>query len=124
MFEREEISRGLVGGLSLRRIAAQLGRAPSTISREVRRNDGNSKYRAANADERAWRLASRPKQCRLALNPWLQVEVAQKLSDNWSPQQISGWLKIEYADDPKMRVSHETIYKSLFVQARGVLKKE
>lgn len=124
MFEREEISRGLVGGLSLRRIAAQLGRAPSTISREVRRNDGNSKYRAANADERAWRLAGRPKQCRLAVNPSLQVEVAQKLSDNWSPQQISGWLKIEYADDPKMRVSHETIYKSLFVQARGVLKKE
>ena len=124
MFEREEISRGLVAGLSLRRIAAQLGRAPSTISREVRRNDGSGKYRAASADERAWRLASRPKQCRLAVNPWLQVEVAQKLRDNWSPQQISGWLKIEYIDDPKMRVSHETIYKSLFVQARGVLKKE
>ena len=116
MFEREEISRGLIAGLSLRRIAAQLGRAPSTISREVRRNDGSGKYRAATADERAWRLASRPKQCRLAVNPWLQVEVAQKLRDNWSPQQISGWLKIEYIDDPKMRVSHETIYKSLFVQ--------
>ena len=107
-----------------RPLAAQLGRAPSTISREVRRNEGNSKYRAGNADERAWRLASRPKQCRLAVNLTLQVEVAQKLSDDWSPQQIAGWLKIAYADDPKMRVSHETIYKSLFVQARGVLKKE
>ena len=122
--EREEISRGLVAGLSLRKIAAQLGRAPSTVSREVGRNNGPRKYRAANADERAWRSASRPKPCRLALNPSLQMVVTQKLNDNWSPQQISGWLKVEYANDDLMRVSHETIYKSLFVQARGVLRKE
>ena len=85
---------------------------------------GRSKYRAANADERAWRSACRPKPCRLAVNRSLQMVVAQKLTDNWSPQQISGWLKIEYVNDPPMRVSHETIYKCLFVQARGVLRKE
>jgi IS30 family transposase len=124
MHEREEISRGLVAGLSLRKIATQLGRAPSTISREVCRNNGRSKYRAANADERAWRSACRAKPCRLAVNRSLQMVVAQKLSDNWSPQQISGWLKVEYVDNPPMRISHETIYKSLFVQARGVLRKE
>ena len=124
MNEREEISRGLVAGLSMRQIATQLGRAPSTISREVGRNKGRSKYRAASADERAWRSACRPKPCRLAINRSLRMVVAQKLSDNWSPQQISGWLKLEYVDDPPMRISHETIYKSLFVQARGVLKKE
>jgi IS30 family transposase len=122
--EREEISRGLVSGLSLRLIAAQLGRAPSTISREVSRNNGRLKYRAATADERAWRSACRPKPCRLAMNPALQMVVAQKLNDNWSPQQISGWLKVEYINAEPMRVSHETIYKSLFVQARGVLRKE
>ena len=122
--EREEISRGLVAGLSLRKIAAQLGRAPSTISREVGRNNGPRKYRAANADERAWRSACRPKLCRLAINPSLQMVVAQKLNDNWSPQQIAGWLKVAYVNDAPMRASHETIYKSLFVQARGVLKKE
>ena len=122
--EREEISRGLSSGLSLRRIAAQLGRAPSTISREVGRNRGCRKYRAADADERAWRSASRPKLCRLAVNPSLQMVVAEKLNNNWSPQQISGWLKREYINDPLMRISHETIYKSLFVQARGVLRKE
>ncbi len=124
MQEREEISRGLVAGFSLRQIATQLGRTPSTISREVGRNNGRSKYRAANADERAWRSTSRPKLCRLAVNQSLQMVVAQKLSDNWSPQQISGWLNVEYANDPSMRISHETIYKSLFVQARGVLRKE
>jgi IS30 family transposase len=123
MHEREEISRGLVAGLSLRKIAKQLGRAPSTISREVSRNNGR-KYRAANADEQAWRSACRPKLCRLAVNRSLQMVVARKLTDNWSPQQISGWLKVEYLDDPPMRISHETIYKSLFVQARGVLRKE
>jgi len=122
--EREEISRGLVAGLSLRKIAAQLGRAPSTVSREVGRNSGRRKYRAANADERAWRYACRPKQCRLAINRALQMIVEQKLNDNWSPQQISGWLKVKYVNDEPMRVSHETIYKSLFVQARGVLRKE
>src|SRR5271169_765592 len=122
--EREEISRGLVAGLSLRLIAAQLGRAPSTISREVGRNNGRRKYRAANADERAWRSACRPKLCRLAINPSLQMVVAQKLNDNWSPQQISGWLKVEYVNEAPMRASHETIYKSLFVRARGVLRRE
>jgi IS30 family transposase len=122
--EREEISRGLVSGLSLRLIAARLGRAPSTISREVGRNAGHRKYRAANADERAWRSACRPKPCRLAANQSLQMVVAEKLNDNWSPQQIAGWLKVEYVNEVPMRVSHETIYKSLFVQARGVLKKE
>jgi IS30 family transposase len=122
--EREEISRGLVAGLSLRKIAVRLGRAPSTVSREVSRNSGRQKYRAANADERAWRSACRPKSCRLAINRSLQMVVAQKLKDNWSPQQISGWLRVEYANDGPMRVSHETIYKSLFIQARGVLRKE
>src|SRR3954469_10487418 len=122
--EREEISRGLVAGLSLRKIAAQLGRATSTISREVGRNSGRGKYRAASADERAWRLACRPKPCRLAVNRPLQMVVAQKLNDNWSPQQISGWLRVEYVHDEPMRLSHETIYKSLFIQARGVLRKE
>jgi IS30 family transposase len=124
MHEREEISRGLMAGVSLRKIAAQLGRAPSTISREISRNSGPRKYRATNADERAWRSACRPKPCRLAINPALQMVVTQKLNDNWSPQQISGWLKVEYLDDEPMRVSHETIYKSLFVQARGVLRRE
>ncbi len=122
--EREEISRGLAAGLSLRKIATQLARAPSTISREIGRNSGRSKYRAANADERAWRSASRPKPCQLAVNRSLQMVVARKLNDNWSPQQISGWLKVEYVNDPPMTISHETIYKSLFVQARGVLRKE
>jgi IS30 family transposase len=122
--EREEISRGLVSGLSLRVIAAQLDRAPSTISREVGRNNGRNKYRAANADERAWRSACRPRLCRLAINRSLQMVVAEKLNDNWSPQQIAGWLKVEYVNEEPMRVSHETIYKSLFVQARGVLRRE
>ena len=124
MREREEISRGLISGLSLRMLAVQLGRAPSTISREVKRNNGRRKYRAANADDRAWQSACRPKPCRLAINRALQMVVAQKLNDNWSPQQISGWLKVEYVNDAPMMVSHETIYKSLFVQARGVLRKE
>lgn len=122
--EREEVSRGLVAGLSMRRIAEQLGRSRSTISREIRRNNGRIKYRAADADERAWRRAQRPKPCRLALNRRLQEVVAGKLSKQWSPQQVSGWLKVEYPDDETMRVSHETIYRSMFVQARGVLKKE
>ncbi len=122
--EREEISRGVAAGLSLRRIAAQLGRAPSTVSREVRRNGGPRCYRAAGADERAWHRASRPKPCLLAVNTSLQMLVAAKLQDQWSPQQVSGWLKAGYPDDRAMRVSHETIYKSLFIQARGVLKKE
>lgn len=122
--EREEVSRGLVAGLSMRRIAAQLGRSTSTISREICRNHGRIKYRAADADERASRRARRPKPCRLGVNRLLQKIVARKLSKQWSPQQVSGWLKVEYPDDEMMRVSHETIYRSLFVQSRGVLKKE
>jgi IS30 family transposase len=113
-----------VAGLSMRRIAAQLGRSTSTISREICRNHGRIKYRAADADERASRRARRPKPCRLGVNRLLQKIVARKLSKQWSPQQVSGWLKVEYPDDEMMRVSHETIYRSLFVQSRGVLKKE
>jgi len=124
MEEREDISRGLVAGLSLRRIAAQLGRAPSTVSREVRRNEGRACYRAAGADKRAWARATWPKLCLLAVNKPLQALVAEKLQAQWSPQQVSGWLKAEHASNGAMRVSHETIYKSLFIQARGVLKKE
>lgn len=122
--EREEISRGLVAGHSLRRIAEQLGRAPSTISREIARNDGRHHYRAALAEERAWEQARRPKLCHLARHAKLRRIVAAKLKENWSPQQIAGWLALEYGQDPSMRVSHETIYRSLFIQARGVLKKE
>jgi IS30 family transposase len=122
--EREEISRGLVAGLSMRKIAQNLGRSPSTISREISRNHGRQRYRAADAEERAWRQASRPKPCLLAANRPLQMVVARKLHEHWSPQQVSGWLKLEYVDDRTMRVSHETIYKSLFIQARGVLKRE
>jgi len=122
--EREEISRGIAAGRSIRRIAVSLGRAPSTISREVRRNGGCSAYRASEADTRAWERALRPKPCRLARHPELRWCVAQKLALQWSPQQISGWLKREFASDQDMQVSHETIYRSLFVQTRGVLKKE
>jgi IS30 family transposase len=122
--EREEISRGVMAGWSFHQIAAQLGRSPSTISREVSRNGGRRKYRATNADERAWQRGLRPKPCLLAAHPSLQMLVADKLQIEWSPEQISGWLKAEYGDDRTMRVSHETIYKSLFIQARGVLKKE
>ncbi len=122
--EREEISRGLAANRSLRAIAAQLQRAPSSISREVRRNGGRHGYRAALADAKAWQRAARPKPCRLASQPRLRRVVARRLQDQWSPQQISGWLDAVYPDDPAMQVSHETIYKSLFIQARGVLKKE
>jgi IS30 family transposase len=122
--EREEISRAVVTGASVRSVARQLGRAPSTISREIARNGGRQCYRAGQADQRAWHQAKRPKMCVLANNQQLRHVVAQKLQDDWSPQQISGWLKAEYQNDPTMHVSHETIYRSLFVQARGVLKKE
>jgi DNA-binding CsgD family transcriptional regulator len=113
--EREEISRGLVAGLSLRQIAAQLGRSPSTVSREIGRNSGCLKYRAMAADGRSWQQASRPKPCLLATNRSLQAVVAEKLVQQWSPQQVSGWLEAEYPDDEAMRVSHETIYRSLFI---------
>ena len=122
--EREEISRGIAAGRSIRRIAAGLGRAPSTVSREVRRHGGRSAYRATEADARAWERALRPKPCRLASHPRLRWSVAQKLARKWSPVQISGWLKREFPAEEGLRLSHETIYRSLFVQARGVLKKE
>jgi len=122
--ERGEISRGLAAGESLRLISARLGRCVSTISREVTRNGGRAQYRAGNADARAWQEATRPKQCLLAQRRDLRDLVAQKLAEDWSPEQISGWLKQQYPRDHTMRVSHETIYLSLFVQTRGVLKKE
>ncbi len=122
--EREEISRGLVAGHSIRTIASQLGRAPSTVSREIRRNSGRRRYRANKADEATWERAPRPKTCKLAANPALARIVASKLQLQWAPWQIAGWLKRTYADDENYRVSHETIYKTLFIQARGALKKE
>ena len=122
--EREEISRGLSAGESLRAIARRLGRAPSTISREILRHGGVTTYRAAPADSEAWHLARRPKECRLAVHPELQMLVAQKLGSDWSPEQISRWLVKTYPDDAGMHVSHETIYRTLYVQARGGLKKE
>jgi IS30 family transposase len=122
--EREEISRGLAGGMTIRGIARQLGRAPSTVSREVGRHDGFEGYRACDADRRAWDRARRPKRCKLSQQRRLQRAVARKLTRNWSPQQISSWLERRYAADETMRVSHETIYRTLFIQARGALKKE
>lgn len=122
--EREELSRGLSAGESLRASARRIGRAPSTVSREVSRNGGRTKYRAANAEDRAWERGLRPKPCKLLTSPRLQFIVAKRLSDDWSPEQISGWLAQEYPEDPTMNVSHETIYRSLFIQARGVLKRE
>jgi IS30 family transposase len=122
--EREEISRGIAGGLSLRAIAAQLDRAPSTISREVNRNAGRDRYRANQADEAAWDRAHRPKTCKLAQNPALARIVGEKLQLEWSPRQIAGWLKVHYPDDETYQVSHETIYLTLFIQTRGALKKE
>ena len=122
--EREEISRGIASGRSVRRIAAKLGRAPSTVSRELKRHGGHGAYRATEADARAWERALRPKPCRLARDPRLRWRVAEKLALQWSPEQISGWLKREFPAEEGLRLSHETIYRSLFVQARGVLKKE
>jgi IS30 family transposase len=122
--EREEVSRGLGREESYQSIARRLQRPVSTISREVARNGGRSRYRAADADEAAWSRARRPKACKLAVERRLQECVAYKLSQNWSPEQISGWLEQRYPDNERMRISHETIYRSLFIQARGVLKKE
>lgn len=122
--ERESISRGLALGQTMRGLAAELGRAPSTISREIQRHGGRAAYRAVAAEERAWDNALRPKRCRLASHGRLRRLVASKLQRRWSPKQISGWLKLEYPGDPAMQMSHETIYRSLFIQARGVLKKE
>ena len=122
--EREEISRGIVAQRSIRTIASFLGRSPSTVSREVRRNGGYDRYRAAAADARAWARAHRPKRCKLAKHPLLRRAVARKLRLNWSPEQVAGWLKRVHPGEGSYQVSHETIYRSLFVQARGVLKKE
>ncbi|HEU4390490.1 MAG TPA: IS30 family transposase [Blastocatellia bacterium] len=122
--EREEISRGVVAGSSIRSIAASLGRAPSTISRELRRNGGLGGYRASTADQAAWDRAFRPKVCKLVQNRALAHLVASKLRLEWSPEQIAGWLKRTYPDVEAYQVSHETIYRSLFIQARGALRKE
>jgi IS30 family transposase len=122
--EREEISRGIAAGETFRAIARRLGRAVSTISQEVGRHGGRRGYRAAQADSTAWESARRPKPCLLAKNRRLQRIVALKLKQDWSPQQITGWLKDRHPEKPEMWVSHETIYRSLFVQARGALKKE
>lgn len=124
LVEREEISRAVVAGHSIRSIAASLGRAPSTISREINRNGGRSYYRASSADQVAWDRAHRPKTCKLVENRTLARIVASKLQLAWSPEQISGWLKLTYPNDESYQVSHETIYRSLFIQARGALKKE
>jgi IS30 family transposase len=121
--EREEISRQLARGRSLRAISTALRRAPSTICREVARNRGRTVYRAAAADQRAWRQSRRPKRCRLATHAALRRAVATKLARQWSPQQISGWLRTTFPSDPDLQVSHETIYRSLFIQSRGVLKR-
>jgi transposase, IS30 family len=122
--EREDISRGIASGSSIREIARDLKRGTSTVSREVKRHGGHSVYRASQADDLAWDSALRPKPCLLALHSKLREMVGSKLILDWSPEQISGWLKTEYPGDESMRVSHETIYRSLFIQARGVLKKE
>ncbi|MDB5825004.1 MAG: putative transcriptional regulator, Fis family [Herminiimonas sp.] len=122
--EREEISRSVASGQSIRSIATLLGRAPSTISREIKRNGGQECYRASQADQAAWDRASRPKTCKLVENRALACIVAGKLQLQWSPQQIAGWLKRMHPDDETSKVSHETIYRSLFIQARGALKKE
>ena len=122
--EREEISRAVVAGHSIRWIATSLGRAPSTISREIKRNGGSECYRASQADHAAWDRACRPKTCKLVEHRTLACKVAEKLRRQWSPEQIAGWLKHTYPDDTSCQVSHETIYRSLFIQSRGALKKE
>lgn len=122
--EREDISRGIASGSSIREIARGLSRAASTVSREIVRHGGRPAYRAHDADAQAWQSALRPKRCLLARNRKLRDIVASKLILDWSPEQISGWLKNQYSNNESMRVSHETIYRSLFIQARGVLKKE
>src|SRR6202165_2447542 len=122
LVEREDISRGIASGGSIREIAKGLQRAVSTVSREVARHSGRSQYRANDADQQAWESALRPKTCLLAIHEQLRTIVASKLILDWSPEQISGWLKNQYPRDGSLRVSHETIYRSLFIQARGALK--
>jgi IS30 family transposase len=122
--EREEISRGVMAGRSVRTMARALGRAASTVSREIGRNGGRKTYRASEADASAWQRARRPKRCKLAQNQVLARLVADKLRLQWSPSQVAGWLKRMYPQDETRQVSHETIYRTLFIQARGALKKE
>jgi IS30 family transposase len=122
--DREAITRGIAAGSSFRAIAGMIGRSPSTVSREVARNGGRGHYRAVSADCHAWDLARRPKPCLLAKRPKLRHIVTQMLMLDWSPEQISGWLRHRYPSDEQMQISHETIYRSLYIQARGVLKKE
>lgn len=122
--EREIISRGIAAALSIRTMAAQIDRSPSTVSREINRNGGYDHYRAAPAEQAAWDRAKRPKRCKLACSKSLARIVAKKLRSQWSPQQIAGWLKREYPDNEDDQVSHETIYRTLFIQSRGALKKE
>ncbi|MCW2667903.1 MAG: Integrase, catalytic region, partial [Frankiales bacterium] len=124
LVEREELSRGLAAGLSLRAIAGQLGRSPSTLSREVSRNGGRRRYRAAKADQAAWTRAARPKPSKLELDPELREQVQEGLELQWSPEQIAGWLRASFPDRPERWVSHETIYLALFVQSKGRLRKE
>ena len=124
LVEREEISRAAMAGHSIRSTALSLGRAPSTVSREIQRNGGSEYYRASRAEQAAWDRACRPKACKLAMHRTLAHIVAEKLQRQWSPEQIAGWLKRTYPDDTSYQVSHETIYRSLFIQSRGALKKE
>lgn len=124
MSEREEISRGIAAGLSMRAIAKRMDRHVSTVSREIARHGGRQSYRAGAADKRAWRNTLRPKRCKLAEQRPLCKMVAAKLQENWSPRQISKWLKAQFRDDRSMQISHESIYRTLFIQARGALKKE
>jgi hypothetical protein len=123
LFDREEISRWLSMGRSLRSIARHLARSPSTISREVQRNGGADHYRAAGSDQAAWDRARRPKLCKLACCPFLRRTVSIRLRQKWSPEQIAGWLKRTYPREPQKQLSHETIYRSLFIQARGAIAK-
>jgi IS30 family transposase len=122
--EREEISRGIVAHRSVRAMARELGRPASTVSREIRRHGGRTQYRATQADDRAWQRARRPKVCRLRAQARLRHVVAAKLQADWSPEQIAAWLRRRYPHDSTMRLSHETIYRTLYVQARGALKQE
>jgi IS30 family transposase len=122
--EREEISRGIAAGESIRVIARRIGRSPATVCREIGRHGGRTGYRAAEADARAWDNARRPQACKLHRNRTLRERVAAKLAEDWSPEQIAGWLRLEHGDDHTERVSHETIYRTLFIQARGALRKE
>ena len=124
MAEREEISRSIVTGHSIRSIAEKLGRSPSTVSREIKRNGDRQNYRANQADRAAWERAHRPQPCKLVKNSSLALAVATKLQSSWSPEQIAGWLKFSYPEQEDYQVSHETIYRSLYIQARGALKKE